>query len=330
MDDVGRVIAGRYRLLEVLGRGGMATVYCAVDRVACRAAAVKLIHGDRLGHSVLHTRFHREARIIAELQSDGFARLYDWGIERGTPFMVMEMVEGESLREVLRRHRRLELAPSLRIAIAVCARLEHVHAHGLVHRDIKPGNVMVQSLEDARLKIIDFGIAKHLERRDLASLGQTHPLALTVEGMVLGSPPYTAPEQLRSESVDARADLYAVGMLLYRMVTGETPFAAAHSLATACMQLSRRPKPPSAVFPVPVAVEEVIMRCLEPSPRYRYATAHDLRAALTSALEEVEAETSEEEPVTLPLERWARVGSGAAVFAAAVLAGATSAALLLG
>lgn len=298
-EELGTVIAGRYRLVDILGEGGMATVYCAVDRETCRAVAVKLIKHEGLRHPELHTRFHREARAIAKLQHDGFAQLLGWGIERDTPFMVMELVRGENLAAVLRRHARLNAPVALSIAIALCELIEKVHAHGLVHRDIKPSNIMVQSIPEARIKLIDFGIAKHLGEASGATMGLTHPMALTMEGMLLGTPPYTSPEQLRGHHVDVRTDIYAVGVLLYRMLTGEAPFRGRHPLATACLQLATDPDPPSAIVPfIAPELEAAIMRCLRPAPSERYASATELRAALSAV-----QQRHDEEPATIPTDR---------------------------
>jgi serine/threonine protein kinase len=326
-EDLGRIIAGRYRLVDVLGEGGMASVYQADDLQARRSVAVKIIKASKLRHAITHTRFHREARAIAKLDHPGFARLLDWGIEHGAPFMVMEIVEGESLRAVLRRHARLSTHVALRIGIAVCEQLEHVHACGLAHRDIKPGNIMVQSLSDAQIKLIDFGIAKQLiEARGDSTMALTNPMALTMEGSMMGSPPYCSPQQLRGQDVDTRTDIYSVGVLLYRTVTGKAPFSARNSILTACKQLSSPPEPPSSVFPfIDEELDKLIMRCMESDPERRVRTVTDLRGALSGILHRLE-----EAPATIPVQRasafW--VNELVMVTAAAVALGATSAWLL--
>jgi serine/threonine-protein kinase len=317
--------------VDILGKGGMATVYCGVDREACRAVAVKMLEGAACRSPSTHTRFHREARAIAKLTHPGFARLLDWGIDDGTPFMVMEMVTGESLARVLQRHARIEPRVALRLAIATCELLEHAHALGLVHRDIKPSNIMVQSITGAasemRVKLIDFGIAKQTnESLSASSFAATNPMALTMAGTLLGTPPYTSPEQLRGEQVDVRTDIYAVGVLLFRMITGKAPFRERHSLATACRQLSSPPPAPSTLLPrVDPALEGVILRCMASRRDDRFSTATDLRGALGEVAKRQDATEA-----ALPAIPMARSGLNQAliVTAATFAAFATSAWLL--
>jgi eukaryotic-like serine/threonine-protein kinase len=263
------VLAQRYELGPVLGEGGMARVHRGYDRHLRRPVAIKVLAPayDRDKGSV--ERFRREARAAAGLSHPNVVSVFDSGSYHGTNFIVTELVEGETLAERLRRG---PMAPeqAVSVAVDVTRALEAAHARGLIHRDIKPGNVML--LPDGRVKVVDFGIAR-------AAGSDT----LTGTGVVLGSTAYLSPEQASGQPVDERADLYALGCVLYEMVTGAVPFDADTPVATMYRHVNEDVPPPSSIRPVPAGLELVIMRCLEKDPRRRFATAADLEHALLSA-----------------------------------------------
>jgi len=263
------VLADRYELGPVLGEGGMARVHRGYDRHLRRPVAIKVLAPPYDRDRAFVERFRREARSAAGLSHPNVVSVFDSGSYHGTNFIVTELVEGETLAERLRRGP-IPADEAVSIALDICRALEAAHARGLIHRDIKPGNVMV--LPDGRVKVVDFGIAR-------AAGSDT----LTGTGVVLGSTAYLAPEQASGQPVDERADLYALGCVLYEMVTGAVPFTADTAVATMYRHVNEAPPRPSAIRSIPPGLEGVIMRCLEKDPRDRFATAVDLEHALLSS-----------------------------------------------
>src|SRR5438309_8873029 len=211
MDEPRRMLAGRYELLEVIGRGGMGVVYRAEDRVLGRVVAVKVLPAVLAEEQPTHVaRFEREARAAASLTNAHVVSVFDTGIDDGTRFIAMEYVRGVSLAETMREEAPLGPPRAARIGEQIADALAAAHAAGLVHRDIKPGNVMLAA--DGSVKVLDFGIAR----------GADHT-TLTQEQSVLGSAAYMAPEQARGERADERSDIYSLGCLLYAMLTGRPP-----------------------------------------------------------------------------------------------------------
>jgi serine/threonine protein kinase len=272
----GDVLAGKYTLERVLGKGGMGTVFAARHGELGQLVAIKVLHSSASSASA---RFLREARISAGLLSEHTARVFDLGrTSAGAPFLVMEHLEGEDLSRVVRRG---PLPPSLALdyALQICDALAEAHAAGVVHRDLKPSNVFVTRRADGSpcLKVLDYGISKRL-----AAPGTEESHSLTERHSLLGSPAYMSPEQLRqSKDVDARADIWSMGVLLYELLTGSRPFKAPVLSALSVSIAADVPPPPSSVnAAVPPAFEHAIMRCLSKDPHGRFASAAELAAEL--------------------------------------------------
>ena len=270
----------RYSVERTLGRGGMATVYLAHDSVLDRPVALKVLAEHLADDDQFRERFLREARLAAKFSHPNVVQVYDADEDERGPFIVMEYVEGETLADVLHRRDRLPAAEAVGIGVQVCSALEAAHAAGLVHRDIKPQNILIRP--DGRVKIADFGIARSLTATRHTEIGT-----------VLGTAAYLAPEQARGEEVTPAADIYSLGVVLYEMVTGRTPFEAETLPELVLKREQGELAPPRDVAPeVPLALERVIMRCLALRPEHRPASA----AALARELE-----GGSDEPPTVPL-----------------------------
>ena len=265
------LFAGRYLLLNQLGRGGMGIVYRARDTLVGDVVALKMLELGKGQGAELLERFRREVRLARRISHPNVARTHDLGEHAGHLFLTMEYVEGEDLQSLLRREGALAPARAARIALAVCEGLSAAHAAGVVHRDLKPANVLVEA--SGRVVLTDFGIAR-------AMAGET---ASRTQGMV-GTPMYMAPEQLGGGEVDARSDLYAVGLLLYEMLTGQAPFTGDSPMAVAFARL-RQPAPdPSGRPGVPDELAQWVRRCLEREPQERPSSTLEVAAALKSWL----------------------------------------------
>jgi serine/threonine-protein kinase len=267
----GKVIADRYAVGELLGRGGMAEVWAGTDRVLDRPIAIKVL-GSWLAHDATFVeRFRREALAAARVSHPNLVAVYDAGAEDGTPYIVMEHVPGETLADTLRRDGRLEPAEAAGIAAEVARALAVAHAAGIVHRDVKPANVMVTP--QGRAKLMDLGIARSLD-------GET----ITRASTVLGTAGYLSPEQVRGERVDARSDLYSLGCVLYEMVTGHPPFEADGPMAVAYKHLHEDAPAPSEDVPgVPPSIGAVTRRAMAKDPEDRFASAGEFTTALEDA-----------------------------------------------
>jgi serine/threonine-protein kinase len=264
--SVATLAGGRYRIERVLGGGGMAVVYCAHDEELHRMVAVKLLAEHLAEDEDFRERFLREARIAARLSHPNVVAVYDAGDEDGRPYMVMEVVEGETLADVLQRAGRLPADEVVALGIQAAAGLEHAHSHGLVHRDVKPQNLLLRA--DGVLKVADFGIA-----RAVAAATQR----LTQVGTIMGTADYLAPEQAAGDEVNAAADVYSLGAVLYEALTGRTPFQASTLVQLLTAQQDGAVTPPSELVDgVPPALEETIMRCLARNPEYRPASAGEV------------------------------------------------------
>jgi serine/threonine-protein kinase len=269
--SVETVAAGRYRIERALGHGGMASVYLAHDEELDRAVAVKLLAENLTGDEDFRRRFVREARLAAKLSHANVVQIYDAGEDGERPFIVMEYVEGETLADTLARRRQLPAHETVDFALQVCGGLEHAHAHGLVHRDIKPGNLLVRP--DGLVKIADFGIARAAEMT-----------RLTQAGTVLGTAAYLSPEQAAGEEVTPAADLYALGAVLYELLTGRTPYEVESLPQLAVQQREGAITPVRELEPgVPQALEDAVMSCLARNPDYRPVSAAELARALAAA-----------------------------------------------
>lgn len=261
---------GPYEIIAVLGTGGMGEVYEARDTRLERTVAIK-ISGVRFTE-----RFEREARAISSLNHPHICALYDIGREDSTDFLVMEYLEGETLEARLRRGP-LPIEEALRIAIQIASALDAAHRKGVIHRDLKPGNVM---LTRSGAKLLDFGLAKMgspVSSVAIATIGLTQPPPLTVEGTILGTYPYMSPEQLEGKETDARSDIFAFGAMLYEMITGRRSFVGSSSASLIAAVMSTNPPPVSTIQPMASpALDRLVRRCLAKSPDDRWQSAGDL------------------------------------------------------
>ncbi len=237
-DLVGRVLGGRYRLIAPLGGGASAAVFAAEDVVLRRQVAVKVLHPALAADEDFLRRFQTEARLAAALRHPNVLLVHDWGDDEGIPFLVTELLEGGSLKDLLDQGFRATPSQALQLGLEACRGLDHAHRRGLVHRDVKPANLLFD--EDTRLRVADFGVA-----RAIAAAGATEPL-----GAVLGTARYASPEQVEGRALDGRTDVYSLALVLVEAVTGEVPFAADTSAATLLARLERPLEPPEAVGPL--------------------------------------------------------------------------------
>ncbi len=266
--ETGSVIADRYEVLALLGIGGMGAVYKTQDRELDRVVALKVIRPELAVSTDITQRFKQEIILARDITHRNIVRMYDLGQSEGAKFVTMEFVEGETLSQVLKRRGKLPVKEAVDIMRQVCDGLAAAHRNHIVHRDLKPSNIMCDP--EGRIIIMDFGLA-----RDVAA----HRLTQT--GVVLGTVDYMSPEQARGETVDARSDLFAVGLILYELLTGERPYSADSAVATLVKRSEQRAKPPSIVDPtVPQAVDNIVMRCLEVDPSKRYQSATEMLADL--------------------------------------------------
>ncbi len=280
--DQTAVLAGRYEVSGLLGSGGMADVYAGRDLRLERPVAVKVLRPGQAGDTAFRTRFHREALSAASLNHPRIVAVYDTGEDRvdgvEVPFIVLEYVEGRTLSDLVRDGPRPTVSDALRMTADVLDALGHAHEHGIVHRDVKPANVMLSARHG--VTVMDFGIA-----RPVGVSGMT----VTGTAMVVGTADYLAPEQARGLPVDARSDLYSTGCLLYELLTGRPPFVADSPLAAAWKHVEEQPLPPSAHQPdVPAACDAVVLRALRKDRGERWRDAAEMRGALLAALREPE------------------------------------------
>jgi len=266
------VLVGRYQLDEVLGAGGMAVVYRGTDRILHRTVAVKVLAEPQARDPVFVERFRREARAAGGLNHPGIVAVYDTGSDGDRHFIVMEYVEGRTVAELIRDEGRPPPRQVAEIVEQVAGGLAYAHENGIVHRDVKPANIMVTPTGEA--KIMDFGIAR-------ATSGEP----LTQTAAVMGTATYIAPEQAEGKAVDARTDIYALGATMYQLLTGRPPFVAGTPVAVAAMHVFEPPEPPTAIDPsVPAPLEAITLRALEKDPGARYQDAREMRSDLESFL----------------------------------------------
>ncbi|MDR1999728.1 MAG: Stk1 family PASTA domain-containing Ser/Thr kinase [Frankiaceae bacterium] len=275
-----RLLGNRYEVGALIGYGGMAEVHRGKDLRLGRGVAIKILRSDLARDPTFQARFGREAQSAASLNHPSIVAVYDSGEDQSgdepIPFIVMEYVEGHTLREVLNEHKRLAPANAAAIVADVCAALDYSHRNGIVHRDIKPGNVMITAA--GAVKVMDFGIA-----RALADNGAT----VTQTASVIGTAQYLSPEQARGETVDARSDVYSTGCLLYELVAGVPPFTGDSPVAVAYQHVRESAAPPSTVeAAIPRALDAVIMKALAKNPLNRYQTAAEMRADLQRMIAE--------------------------------------------
>jgi eukaryotic-like serine/threonine-protein kinase len=265
------IFNGRYELHRRLGRGGMAEVYLARDQLLDRPVAVKVLFPALATDAGFVERFRREAQAAANLQHPNIVSVFDWGEANGTYFIVMEYVEGHTLADTIREEGRLHPDRAAEITADIAAALGFAHRNRVVHRDVKPGNVLLT--RDGGVKVADFGIAR--------ALSDSSDQNLTKTGSVMGTATYFSPEQARGAPVDPRSDLYSLGVVLYEMITGHPPFAGDSAVAIAYKHVQENPVPPRRIdASLPETLEAITLKCLAKNAANRYPSAQDLRADL--------------------------------------------------
>lgn len=253
-----------YRIESLVARSGMASIFRATDTENGRTVAIKIPHPEMEADPQLFDRFKREQEIGEKLDHPGVMKVFK-DARRSRVYMVMEWVDGELLRKVLGSHGKLAADRAARIAARICEALDYIHSHGVVHRDMKPENIMVGA-ED-RIKLIDFGIAANEGSRRLTFAKLSN---------VMGTPDYISPEQVKGKRGDGRSDIYAMGVMLYEMLTGKVPFTGNNAFLIMNDRLLNSPVPPREIDPnISPALQEIIYRALERDPRNRYATARE-------------------------------------------------------
>jgi serine/threonine protein kinase len=276
---IGLTIEGKYRLDSRIGQGGMATVYRATRLLIGDTVAVKILHADQLRDPQAPERFRREAQAAARLKHPNAVTIYDFGVsDEGVVYLAMELVEGQSLRRLVKEQGPLVPSAASEIIGQVCAALDEAHAQKIVHRDIKPDNIIIStSTSGLRVKVLDFGIARI---RDMSSLGN-----LTQTGSVMGTPHYMSPEQCLGEELDGRSDIYALGIVLYEMLAGVVPFNSPTSMAVVVQHVNTTPAPLRILnVSISPAVEAVVMHALEKRREARPQSAGALAEELTMAV----------------------------------------------
>mgnify|MGYP002152237218 CR=1 FL=1 len=265
------VFGRRYRVTEKIGSGGMAEVYKAVDDILGRTVAVKVLHPRYAADPGFVARFRQEAQAAANLSHPGIVNIYDWGRDEETYYIVMEYVRGTDLKAVVEERGAIDPMKAAEYASQVCSALAAAHGYDIIHRDIKPHNIVLAP--DGTVKVMDFGIAR---------AGNT---TMTQTGSVLGTAHYVSPEQAQGRALGPASDLYSLGVVLYELTTGKVPFDADTPVAVALKQVNEQPVPPRELNPaIPPALEAVIMRALQKDPSARYDSAEEMRADLKRVL----------------------------------------------
>jgi tetratricopeptide (TPR) repeat protein/TolB-like protein len=315
----GALFAGRYQIIEDLGEGGMGRVFKALDTRTGEKIAVKVLRAGLEADGRTLERFSHELTAARRISHRNVCRMFDLGEDRGRLYITMEFVPGEDLKSVLRMMGAMSPAQAVGLAVQICDGLEEAHRLGVIHRDLKPANILVD--KEGHARIMDFGIARSARSR-----------GITDAGTMVGTPDYMSPEQTEGRDVDARSDLYAMGVMLFEMATGRLPFEGDTALAVALKHKTERPPDPRSVSPaLPNDLSKIILKCLEKDPARRYQTASDLRADLEAAsaalpggsrvLPRRKPSTSREITVKLPLKRlvWPGVALAVIITAAIIL-----------
>jgi eukaryotic-like serine/threonine-protein kinase len=278
---IGMVIEGRYRIIDLIGRGGMGAVYRVEHVKMGKIMAVKILSGELSQDRDLAARFTREAEMVSRLSHSNTVSVFDFGSHQGMMYLVMEYIDGRDLAVVLRNDGPLALPRAAAILIQICSALGEAHGKDIVHRDLKPENVLVclQDEQEDFVKVLDFGLAK------LRTASEK--LKITQAGCLVGTPYYMAPEHIRSESIDGRSDIYALGAMLFKLLTGESPYTAETPMGVITQHLTQDIPVPSQKFPelsIPAVADEIVIKAMAKSPNDRYQSAEELRSALADAV----------------------------------------------
>ena len=272
MNLIGRMLANRYEILEIIGKGGMATVYRANDHVLNRFVAVKVLNEEFITDIEFIRRFKSEAQSAAGLTHPNIVSIFDVGNEGDVYYIVMELIQGKTLKEIIVEDGKLSWKWSLNIAIQIAAALETAHKHNLIHRDIKPHNIIIT--EDGMAKVTDFGIAKAVSNSTITAFGST-----------IGSVHYFSPEHAKGGATDGRSDIYSLGVVMYEMLTGRVPFDADTPVSVALMQVQEDPIEPVKLNPeIPISINNIILKAMEKDPEDRYQNATEMLIDLSTAL----------------------------------------------
>ena len=269
----GQILQNRYQILAILGKGGMGIVYQAYDPVLQRTVAIKVLPPQLTLDAEFVARFQREAIASANLRHANIVTVYDVGQQAGEYFIIMEYLEGTTLEQVLANGGPMSMAQASKIVTQIASALDHAHSRGIVHRDVKPSNVMLDGQD--RAVLMDFGLVRAGE-----GFGPTR------SSIVIGTPEYMAPEQVMGQAIDRRTDIYAFGVVIYEMLSGKTPFAHTTPLATAHAQAYEAPPPLRTITrAVPESAETVVMKALSKVPAARYQSAGDLARDFSQAID---------------------------------------------
>jgi serine/threonine-protein kinase len=301
-DLIGRTLQGKFVITDVLGEGAMGIVYRGFDGATLDEVAIKVLQPSLAQHDELVARFHREAAATRRVDHEGTVRVLGRGSDGGVHYLVMELLHGRSLGAVLAEARHLPEGRAARIVVQLCGALAVAHARGVVHRDIKPDNIMILPDIDhlgERVKLLDFGVAKRVAAADARVEDSFNSGDETRHGALIGTPEYMAPEQCMGREVDQRTDVYACGVLLYRMLTGEVPFdgTGAHPFELCQRHIAEDPRPPREIAPwIGAPMEAVVLKAMSKSPDARHQSAGELRDEIARVLASIEA--MEMEPTT--------------------------------
>lgn len=286
--EINDLIKKRYRILELLGEGGMAFVFKAKDEQLERNVAIKTLKPIYISDSNFVSRFKREAQTAANLNHPNIVQIFDWGVEDNEPYFVMEYVEGTTLSSVLAKNKRVNISDALYIGSQVSAALHEAHENNLVHRDIKPGNIMITP--GGKIKVTDFGIVSI----------QDDDSDITKSGTILGTANYISPEQAQGLPVSKQSDLYSLGVVLYELISGKTPFDGDTPISIATKHLTEKPKPISELInDIPTGVEKIVLKLLNKKQINRYKSAEDLRAALNQQKSYLQLNKTKENLISL-------------------------------
>ncbi len=262
----GKRLDGRYEIHELIGVGGMALVYRAYDTIDDRTVAIKILKDEFLGNAEFIRRFKNESKAIAVLSHPNIVKVYDVSFGDRIQYIVEEFIDGITLKDYLSQQKEIKWKEAIHFTVQILQALQHAHEKGIVHRDIKPQNIML--LQDGTIKVTDFGIARF-------SRSETR----TITDKAIGSVHYIAPEQARGDLTDEKADIYSVGVMLYEMLTGQLPFEADNAVSVAIMQMQADPRPPKDINPaIPDGLEEITLRAMQKNPAQRYQSAAEMLA----------------------------------------------------